>query len=143
MHRPSFRIGRVQHGQESVGVPVVGIEPCGMVLPPEDDGHPVVDPVHQFVGVRDDDGAGLDGLSGVGRRNRLSSVESQQRADPPTPEDADPEHGRPGRAGMAIDFRGEAQAGRGELVLIAHWVTQGLRTDWRETKTGLTACQGY
>jgi hypothetical protein len=42
-----------------------------MVLPPEDDGHPVMDLVHQLVGVRDDDVTGLDGLSGFGRRNGL------------------------------------------------------------------------
>ena len=44
---------------------------------------------------------------------------------------------------MEIDFRGKGQAGRGELVRIANRLTQGLDNDRRETKTGLTACQGY
>jgi len=44
---------------------------------------------------------------------------------------------------MAIDFRGEGQAGRGALAPIANRLTQGLDNDRRETKTGRTACQGY
>ncbi len=44
---------------------------------------------------------------------------------------------------MAIDFRGEGQAGRGALAPIANRFTRELDNDRRETKTGRTACQGY
>jgi hypothetical protein len=44
---------------------------------------------------------------------------------------------------MEIDIRGKEQARRGELVPIANLATQGNVNDRRETKTGLTACQGY